>query len=248
MSDDLTRGGPIIATPGAYQLTGQITSRANVPTTWTARTVYFDDDFGGWRWDASSGVSIRPASQWQASVDPSYSRSVESRQYVTTRANGSAATYGNRYIFSFIERSTLSARFRLNYAFTPNFTAEGYAEPFAASGRFYNFGELPSPRSSALRVYGSQTHEANGTTTITDVNEKFSLPALDFNRLSFRSNLVLRWEYLPGSTAFLIWQQSRADVGAAGQLINPRDLWDATSRAAGDNLFVVKISYWMGVR
>jgi hypothetical protein len=168
LSDDLTRGGPIIATPGAYQLTAQITSRANVPTTWTARTVYFDDDFGGWRWDASSGLTIRPASQWQASVDPSYSRSVESRQYVATRANGSAATFGNRYIFSFIERSTLSARFRLNYAFTPNFTAEGYAEPFAASGRFYNFGELPKPGSSTLRVYGSQVHEANGTTTIVD--------------------------------------------------------------------------------
>ncbi len=248
LSDDLTRGGPLIATPGAYQLTAQVTSRANVPTTWTARTVYFDDEFGGWRWDASSGITIRPASQWQASVDPSYSRSVESRQYVSTRTGGTSATFGNRYIFSFIERSTLSARFRLNYAFTPNFTAEGYAEPFAASGRFYDFGELPSPRASALRVYGSQTHEANGTTTIADGSDKFSLPALDFNRLSFRSNLVLRWEYLPGSTAFLIWQQSRADLGAAGQLINPRDLWDATTRAAGDNLFVVKISYWLGVR
>jgi hypothetical protein len=167
---------------------------------------------------------------------------------VATRPGGSAATYGNRYIFSFIERSTLSARFRLNYAFTPNFTAEGYAEPFAASGKFYNYGELPSPRSSALRIYGLQTHNADGSTTIRDGADSLSLPALDFNRLSFRSNLVLRWEYLPGSTAYLIWQQSRQDLGLAGQLINPRDLWDATTRAAGDNLFVVKISYWMGVR
>src|SRR5207253_8575073 len=65
---------------------------------------------------------------------------------------GSAATFGQRYIFSFIERSTLSARFRLNYAVTPNFTLEGYAEPFAASGRFYDFGELPAPRGRSLRV------------------------------------------------------------------------------------------------
>ena len=56
---------------------------------------------------------------------------------MSTRAGGSRATFGQRYIFSFIERSTLSARFRLNYALTPNFTAEAYAEPFAASGRFY---------------------------------------------------------------------------------------------------------------
>jgi hypothetical protein len=253
LSDDLTRGGPLIGTPSAYLVNAQIASKANVPTTWTARTEYFNDEFGGWRWDASTGISVRPASQWQASVDPTYSHSVDPRQYVATRSGGSAATFGQRYIFSFIERSTLSARFRLNYAFTPNFTAEGYAEPFASSGRFYDFAELPAPRSREMRVYGAAgtsttiVHQPNGTHTVTDGSDSFTLPALDFNRLSFRSNLVLRWEWLPGSTAFLIWQQSRQDRTAAGQLIAPRNLWDAT-RAAGDNFFVLKVSYWMGVR
>ena len=186
-------------------------------------------------------------------MDPSYSRSVESRQYVSTRTGGSAATFGQRFIFSYIERSTISARFRLDYAFTPNFTAEGYAEPFAASGRFFDFGELAAARGRSLRIYGRSgtgttiTTAASGTSTVSDGSNTFTLPALDFNRLSFRSNLVLRWEYLPGSTAFLIWQQSRADNTAAGTLINPRDLLDAT-RAAGDNFFVVKVSYWLGVR
>jgi hypothetical protein len=199
-----------------------------------------------------SGLTIRPASQWQASVDPTYSHSVESRQYVATRSGGAAATFGQRYIFSFIERSTLSARFRLNYAFTPNFTAEAYAEPFAASGRFYDFGELTAPRSKELRVYGEQgsgtsiTRETDGSHTVRDGSASFTIAPLDFNRLSFRSNLVLRWEWRPGSTAYLIWQQSRQDLGAAGQLVNPSDLWDAT-RAAGDNFFVVKVSYWLGV-
>ena len=238
LSDDLTRGGPLIATPRGYTVNTQLTSRANVPTTWTARTEYYDDEFGGWRWDASTGIAVRPAPQWQASVDPTYSHSVDSRQYVATRAT--------RYIFSFIERSTLSARFRLNYAVTPNFTVEAYAEPFAASGRFYDFGELPEPRSRTLRTYSSVTREDDGSRTIRDGAATITLPPLDFNRLSFRSNLVWRWEWRPGSTAFLIWQQSRQDLGAAGTLINPRDLWDAT-RAAGDNFFVVKVSYWLGV-
>ena len=252
MSDDLTRGGPLMGTPNAYTLTASVASRANVPTTWTARTEYFNDEFGGWRWDLGTGVSTRPAPQWQASVDPTYSHSVDGRQYVSTRSGGSAATYGQRYIFSFIERSTLSARFRLNYAFSPNFTAEAYAEPFAASGRFYDFAELPAPRSRAMRVYGAPgsgttiTHEADGSHSVTDGGATFTIPALDFNRLSFRSNLVLRWEWRPGSTAYLIWQQSRQELGPAGDLINPRHLWDAT-RAAGDNFIVVKVSYWLGV-
>ncbi|HJU72342.1 MAG TPA: DUF5916 domain-containing protein [Gemmatimonadaceae bacterium] len=252
LSDDLTRGGPLMGTPNAYALRLQVTSRANVPTTWTARTDYFNDEFGGWRWDVTTGLSLRPKPRWQASVDPTYSHSVDGRQYVATRGGGSAATYGQRYIFAFIERSTVSARFRLNYAFTPNFTVEAYAEPFAASGRFYDFGELPEPRSRSLRTYGASgtgttiSKDASGVSTVTDGGSSFTIPALDFNRLSFRSNLVLRWEWLPGSTAFLIWQQSRQDLGAAGQLVDPRDLWDAT-RASGDNFFVVKVSYWLGV-
>jgi hypothetical protein len=223
-----------------------------VPTTWNARTEYFNDEFGGWRWDASTGLAIRPASQWQASVDPTYSHSVDGRQYVTTRVGGSAATFGQRYVFAFIERSTLSARFRLNYAFTPNFTVEAYAEPFAASGRFYDYGELPAPRSRELRTYGAPgtgttiTKDSTGVSTVTDGTATFQIPALDFNRLSFRSNLVLRWEWLPGSTAFLIWQQSRQDQTAAGQLISPRDVWNST-QVAGDNFFVFKVSYWLGV-
>jgi hypothetical protein len=253
LSDDLTRGGPLMGTPNAYTVNAQLTSRPNVPTTWNARTEYFDDEFGGWRWDVSSGIAVRPAPQWQASVDPTYSHSVDGRQYVSTRAGGSAATFGQRYIFSFIERSTLSARFRLNYALTPNFTAEAYAEPFAASGHFYDVGELSAPRSRTLRTYGASgtgstiTRESNGTSTVRDGADTFTLQPLDFNRLSFRSNLVLRWEWLPGSTAFLIWQQRRQDANGAGQLIAPHDLWDSV-RATGDNFFAIKISRWLGAR
>jgi hypothetical protein len=253
LSDDLTRGGPLMGTPNGYTLTAQVLSRPNVPTVWNARTEYFDDEFGGWRWDASTGLSMRPAAQWQASVDPTYSHAVDGRQYVSTRTGGSTATYGNRYIFSYLERSTLSARLRLNYAFTPNFTVEAYAEPFAASGRFYDFGELPAPRSRALRTYGAvgtgttiTRDDSTGVRTVTDGASSFTIPALDFNRLSFRSNLVLRWEWLPGSTAFLIWQQNRQDQTEAGRLINPRDVWNST-QIAGDNFFVVKVSYWLGV-
>lgn len=253
ISDDLTRGGPLMRTPNSYLFTAALNSRANVPTTWSIRGTHQHDDFGGWNWSAATTLTVRPASRWQASVDPTYSYVVDPRQYVGTRAGGGAATYGSRYIFSFIERSTLSARFRLNYAFTPNFTAEGYTEPFTSSGRYYDFGELSAARSRVQRVYGaagtgtSIMRNTDGTSSITDGASTFTLPALDFNRLSFRSNLVLRWEWLPGSTAFLIWQQSRAQQDATGRLVRVGDLGDAT-QAPGDNFLVAKISYLFGVR
>ena len=253
LSDDLTRGGPLMGTANGYQLTAGLNSRANIPTTWSVRTTYLHDEFGGQSASLATTLTVRPAARWQASVDPTFSRVIDARQYVTTRAGGSAATYGQRYIFSFIERGTLSARFRLNYAFTPNFTVEGYAEPFSASGRFYDFGELSAARSKVQRVYagagtGTQvTRDTAGGRTVTDGADTFTIPNLDFNRLSFRSNLVLRWEWLPGSTAFLIWQQNRQDSDPAGRFINPRDLLDAT-RASGDHFLVMKISYLVGAR
>ena len=102
-----------------------------------------------------------------------------------------------------------------------------------------------------MRVYGASgtgttiTADAAGY-TIRDGAQTFTLPALDFNRLSFRSNLVLRWEWLPGSTAYLIWQQSRFNQDGTSQLVRPGDLFDST-RATGDNFFVIKVSYWFGV-
>lgn len=253
LSDDLTRGGPLLATPSGYSVLGQVTSRANVPTTWNARSEYYHDAFGGSRWDLSTGIATRPAPQWQASVDPTWSHAVDARQYVATLDGGSSATYGRRFIFAAVERSTLSARFRVNYALTPNFTVEGYAEPFAASGRFYGYGEVPAPRSKLLRVYGAPntgttiTKDSQGAIVITDGNASFALPALDFQRLSFRSNLVLRWEWLPGSTAYLVWQQSRFGQVMDGELVRPQDLWNSV-RADGDNFLVMKISYWIGRR
>lgn len=253
LSDVLTRGGPLMGTPNSFTISSGLSSRSNRPVTWSASLSHANDELGGWSWTARATLSVRPGARWQASVDPTYSRSADARQYVTTRSGGSAATFGSRYIFAFVERSQLSARFRLNYAVTPNFTVEAYAEPFAASGAYAKFGELSAARSRLLREYGgagtgtSIVRNADSSYTVTDGANTVSLPNLDFNRLSFRSNLVLRWEWLPGSTAYLIWQNNRQKATPFGTVVNAGRLFDAIS-ADGDNFLALKVSYWIGVR
>lgn len=252
VSDVLTRGGPLMGTPNSLSISSGFNSRPNIPVTWSVNVGHTNDELGGWSWTARSTLSVRPGARWQASVDPTYTRSADARQYVTTKSGGSAATFGNRYTFAFVERSQLSARFRLNYAVTANFTVEAYAEPFAASGEYSKFGELSTARSRNLRGYGEA---GTGTTiirnpdssyTVTDGAQTFSLPNLDFNRLSFRSNLVLRWEWLPGSTAYFIWQNNRQRATPYGTVVNAGRLFDAIS-ADGDNFLALKVSYWIGV-
>ena len=68
----------------------------------------------------------------------------------------------------------------------------------------------------------------------------------DFNVVSLRGNAVLRWEYRPGSTVFLVWQQRRADERSFGDFDlgrDPADLLDLHP----DNVFIVKVNYWLGL-
>jgi hypothetical protein len=54
---------------------------------------------------------------------------------------------------------------------------------------------------------------------------------------------VLRWEYHPGSTLFLVWTQNRSDTETAGSFRTGRAigrLFDAKA----DNIFLIKVSYW----
>src|SRR5262249_7976212 len=138
------------------------------------------------------------------------------------------------------------------YAITPDLTLETYAEPFASSGRFYDFGELKAARSQELRIYGTQgttvsAPDSLGRRRVTDGGATFTLPNADFNVRSFRSNVVLRWEWPPGSTLFAVWQQNRGSRDPLGRTINASDVFDGLS-APGDNFFALKMSYWLPVR
>ena len=73
--------------------------------------------------------------------------------------------------------------------------------------------------------------------------DTFTLPNRDFNVLSFRSNLVLRWEWLRGSTLFVVWQQDRSgDAGA--DPVGVGSLFE-TLGTQGRNFLAVKASYWL---
>ena len=70
------------------------------------------------------------------------------------------------------------------------------------------------------------------------------VPSLDFNLRSLRGNAVLRWEWRQGSTIYLAWQQSRSDIAPFGDFDFSRDR-SALFRTRPDNIFVVKMSYWL---
>lgn len=251
LSDDLTRGGPLMGTPRAWQVILGGGNPLSARTRLSAQVNVGGNEAGGESLLLYTSTSVRPGPRWQLSVQPTYRWAVDPRQYVTRLAGGPVATFGDRYVFAFVDRSTLSAQLRLNYLFTPELSLEAYAEPFASSGRFYDFGELAAARSFDLRRYGSDgttlaQPEERGEYIVTDGGAEFTLPYRDFNVRSFRSNAVLRWEWRPGSTLFLVWQQDRFGIEDRGNPVGLADL-GGTLGTAGDNFLVLKLSYWLPV-
>jgi hypothetical protein len=68
----------------------------------------------------------------------------------------------------------------------------------------------------------------------------------DFNWKSFNSNVVLRWEYRPGSTLFLVWTQSRENYDTMGDFRFKRD-WDNLFDTIPGNTFLIKLNYWWSI-
>ena len=250
LSDNLTRGGPLMRTPAAWGADLGLSSRSGARTGWRLNGGLDRDEASGRGFRISPSLSLRPGPRWELSIDPSWSDRTQPRQYVTTRDGGPAATFGRRYLFAKVDRSEVAARMRLNYTFTPSLTLESYLEPFASSGTYHGFGELDAARSGDLRVYGEGgttiVRGADGTRTVTADGETFTIANRDFNVRSLRSNVVLRWEWRPGSTAYLVWQQDGSTDRALGS-VGPGDLFDAFG-ASPDQFFAIKLSYWLPIR
>ncbi len=249
-STTATRGGPLMGTDHAWMTIFGLGNPASAKTRLRMQVERGGSEQGQDWLRLFTGVSIRPAPQWQLSLEPNYQRWTDPRQYVGTRPGGPQATFGTRYVFAYIDRSELVARMRASYLFTPDLSLEVYAEPYAASGRYHTFGELPAARSRGLRVYGRDGSTIQPTDegyAVTDGTASFTLPDDDFNVLSFRSNTVMRWEWRPGSTLFLVWQQNRYAEAPGGRPVGVGDLGD-TFRADGDNYLALKMTYWIPLR
>ena len=252
----LTRGGPVMGVPRGWGASWSLQNRSGSQTRWNGSANYQSNEIGDYTWRLGTSFSVRPSPSLELSLRPAYrnergTRATFSgpinRQFLATLPGGRLETFGNRYVFGFPDRTTLSTQFRVSYTFKPDMTLDVYAEPFAASGRYLAYGETLVPGARDLRVYGEDgttiTRLEDGSYTVVDGNSSFALANRDFNIRSFRSNVVLRWEWRPGSTLFVVWQQNRASREAYGSHVGFGDLFESLT-ASGDNIFAVKTTLW----
>jgi hypothetical protein len=128
----------------------------------------------------------------------------------------------------FADRSTDQVNFTLRstITFTRELTLQLYGQLFLAKGHYEAFRQL-----AGTSDFIPPDHY--------DRNR-------DFNGQSFNTNVVLRWEYLPGSTLFLVWSQARS--GGDGEYSSTfTDNLDATFVHPPSNVVLLKLSYWFSL-
>ena len=137
------------------------------------------------------------------------------------------------YVFAHIDQTTVNMTTRFNYTITPNLSVQLYAQPFLSAGAYTNFKEVTDPLSESYE---------NRYKAFAYSDALYGSP--DFNVRSFRTTNVLRWEYKPGSTLFVVWQQARANFDVPGGFDFGRDVRGIFG-VPPQNVFLVKLSYWL---
>ncbi len=200
-----------------------------------------------WSLAVSPQITIRPTSRGTFSVGASVRHKLEDHQWVTRLdANDT------HYLFGRIDQMTLGVTARMDYAFTPTLSLQLYAQPFTSSGKYSEFKRVTNPTAdsyadrfeplSVTSDLGRYHFDVDGDGAL----ESFRNP--DFNFKQFRSNLVLRWEYMPGSRLFLVWGQGRNHYDVGNSVVALDYIEDAKKLFGvhPDNVFMVKVSHWIG--
>jgi hypothetical protein len=207
-------------------------------------------------------VGFKPSPSWDVQVGPSLNQVYLPAQYVATVPDPLAAsTYHRRYVFAPLDQTTLGVDIRLNVVFTPGLSLQLYAQPIFSSNDFGALKELAAPRTFDFLEYGT---DIGTVTTESPASHRidpdgagpappFRVDDRDFHLNSLRANVVLRWEWRPGSTLYLVWQQDRAgrygiadalpgrDPGLFDLRDSVEDLWDTRPL----NVLLFKVSFWL---
>jgi len=140
---------------------------------------------------------------------------------------------------------------RANWTFSPHLVLQVYAQPYVSAGRYSEFKDVDHPGAAhyadRFRLVGRDglALDGDGVYHATRDGLRFAFDRPDFNFRQLRSTVVMRWEYKPGSTLFVVWNQGRqgydnieGSENFHGDVQNLFNLHPA-------NTFLVKLSYWL---
>lgn len=246
LSNATLRGGPMLRSDAVWAGWMGISSDSR-----NALQVRLGSNWGvsretdSWRYGTDASVLWRPSTQATVSAGPFLNRQSEATQWV-----GHFDLASRAYLFGRIDQTTAGVTVRADWTFSPTLSLQMYAQPFVSAGRYGEFKRVDDARAeeyehrfAPVPVRGVEDGRVTADIDGDGAAESFRDP--DFNFKQFRSNVVLRWEYTPGSTLFAVWSQGRNHFETDGTFAFARNLGTLLDQQ-GDNVFMLKLSYWIG--
>ena len=201
-------------------------------------------------------LALQPAPNVRLSFGPSFGRFHNVSQFVRGVTDPEATgTYGRRSVFATLDQRELALDTRLSWTFSPKMSLQLFVQPLISTGDYTDYKEFTTPGAFDFAVYGEDrgTISRNDETGMYTVDpdgegpaQAFGIADQNFNFRSLRGNAVFRWEFRPGSTLFLVWQQSRQGVANIGDFSLSRDFGEVFRNPA-TNVLALKMTYWLGV-
>ena len=228
--DRCTRGGPALRqSSGIFPWAGVNSDSRRVVSAGLWTNVGFYDEGKSFNWTLDPYVNLRFSTQFQLNVGPSVSRRIENTQWF---GNFEDAVGGTHYTFAHLDQRTLAMSTRLNYTATPNLTFEFYGQPFIARGRYADIRETSA-------TPAAERYDDRFVSYVPPPSAKLS-----FKVTQLRTNAVVRWEYRPGSTLFVVWTQGRFDDVNQNLDQSWRQDYRDMFALHPNNTFLVKFAYW----
>ena len=226
--DDLeTRGGPVIRDPAGYGASVYINSDDRHPVLLTLGGSLSRGNSGSWSRQFNVSLAIKPTSFIWFSINPRFSRAFSNSQWVKN-IDQDGDGIKDHFVFGELYRHVFDIRLRTNITLTRDLSIQFFMQPYVAVGHYSNFKAL-----AEAGTYNFYPYYLDGSN-------------FDFNTKTLKSNAVLRWEYRPGSTLFLVVTQSLRDNAYPGDFELARDM-KRTFLGTGKNIFLVKFNYWFNI-
>jgi hypothetical protein len=246
----MLRGGPALRWHDFYTASGVLGTDPSQHVQASVHSEYSwardDDSRSGY---LQGDVGVRPSSRLSLAGAVRYEGLRDNLQYAATASTDA----GTRWVLARLEQETWSFTLRLNLAVTPDLTVQYYGSPFISMGHFTAYKRATDPLAEAnadrYHLFGTGEIAYDPDANTYEVTEagggpSYSFPNPDFSFRQFRSNLVVRWEWKPGSSLYVVWSQGRTgSVPSWDPSLGSN--WKALWQTRPDNVFLVKLSYWL---
>jgi hypothetical protein len=192
---------------------------------------YRSDDGRSSNFNVEPSVTVLASSQLSLSLDVDVTRNDDNTQWIGNFRDTETST--THYAFARLHQHTIGTALRATYIATPELSLQFYAQPFVSNGLYSDPREL-SANPRAVRYadrYANYTPPASAMAGFSD--------------REFKSNTVIRWEYRPGSTLYIVWTQGRQLNDNAPDTRAWTQSYPDLLKIRPDNTFLVKLSYWL---